>query len=90
MTFYSGAASSHKWPMHRIAHDLKTLATLGLTERPAVARQKPCLGRNRYWGREMPTFFIFKCNIERFIPRRAAAPLGPPTTQRVSRRAPRI
>ena len=44
----------------------------------------------RYSGREMPSFFIFQYNIERFIPRRAAAPFGPPTTQPVSRRAPRM
>ena len=44
----------------------------------------------RYSAREMPSFFIFQYNIERFIPSRAAAPLGPPTTQSVSRRAPRM
>ena len=44
----------------------------------------------RYSGREMPSFFIFQHNVDRFIPRRAAAPFGPPTTQRVSRRAPRM
>ena len=43
-----------------------------------------------YRGREMPSFFIFFCNVERFIPRRAAAPFRPATTQRVSRRAPRM
>ena len=46
--------------------------------------------RTRYSGREMPSFFIFQHNVERFIPRRAAAPFGPPTTQPVSRRAPRM
>jgi hypothetical protein len=29
----------------------------------------------------MPSFFIFHCNVERLIPRRAAAPFDPPTTQ---------
>jgi hypothetical protein len=38
----------------------------------------------------MPSFFIFQYNIERFIPSRAAAPFGPPTTQPVSRSAPRM
>ena len=44
----------------------------------------------RYAGREMPSFFIFLYSVERFIPRRAAAPSGPPSTQPVSRRAPMI
>src|SRR5438132_10110501 len=43
-----------------------------------------------YSGREMPSFFIFFCKVERFIPRRAAAPFGPPTTQPVSWRTPRM
>jgi hypothetical protein len=38
----------------------------------------------------MPSFFIFQCNVERFIPRRAAAPFGPPSTQAVSWRTPRM
>jgi len=38
----------------------------------------------------MPSFFIFQYSIERFIPRRAAAPFGPATTQPVSRRALRM
>ena len=29
----------------------------------------------------MPSFFIRNCRVERFIPNRAAAPLGPPTAQ---------
>src|SRR5262249_43233671 len=33
-----------------------------------------------YPGREMPSFFIFHCRVERAMPRRAAAPLGPRTT----------
>ena len=41
-------------------------------------------------GREIPSFPILSCNVERFIPRRAAAPFGPATTQAVSRRAPRM
>jgi hypothetical protein len=32
----------------------------------------------------MPSVCIFFCSVERFIPRRAAAPLGPPTTQPVA------
>ena len=32
-------------------------------------------------GRAIPSFFIFQYNIERFIPKRAAAPFGPPATQ---------
>ena len=44
----------------------------------------------RYPGREMPSFVIFLYNVERFIPRWAAAPFGPPTTQPASRRAPRM
>ena len=57
-----------------------------------VARERAGAGASgrRYSGREMPSFFIFQYNIERFIPRRAAAPFGPPTTQPVSRRAPRM
>ena len=30
-----------------------------------------------YSGREMPSFFIFFCKVERFIPRRTAVPFGP-------------
>ena len=26
----------------------------------------------------MPSFCIFQCSVDRFIPRRAAAPFGPP------------
>ena len=37
-----------------------------------------------YPGRERPSFFIFHCNVERFIPNRAAAPFGPPSTHFVS------
>ena len=32
----------------------------------------------------IPSFFIRKCRVERFIPSRAAAPCGPATTQFVS------
>ena len=68
--------------------------TTGWTKRkcqPSRAnRQARVSAGARYSGREMPSFFIFQYNIERFIPSRAAAPLGPPTTQRVSRRATRI
>ena len=32
-------------------------------------------------GREMPSFCILFCRVDRFIPSRAAAPVGPPTTQ---------
>src|SRR5438876_1119611 len=38
----------------------------------------------------MPSLFIFQRNVERFIPRRAAAPFGPPSTQPVSRTTLRI
>ena len=38
----------------------------------------------------MPSFFIFLYSVERFIPRRVAAPFGPPNTQPVSRRTPRM
>jgi hypothetical protein len=53
-------------------------------EAPIAARQpaRACAPAcARYTGREMPSFFIFQYNIERFIPKRAAAPFGPPTTQ---------
>ncbi len=43
-----------------------------------------------YSGLKMPSLFIFFCNVERFIPRRAAAPFAPLTTQPVSRRATRM
>jgi hypothetical protein len=39
----------------------------------------------RYSGREMPSICIFLNSVERFIPRRAAAPFRPPTTQPVFR-----
>ena len=48
----------------------------GSTARPV---QLPA-GRH-YWGREMPSFLIFSCKVERFIPRRAAAPFGPPPSR---------
>jgi hypothetical protein len=32
----------------------------------------------------MPRRFMVHCKVDRFIPRRAAAPFGPPTTQPVS------
>ena len=51
-----------------------------------LARGAPPGGHERYQGgarsgREMPSFCIFFCSVERFIPKRVAAPLGPPTTQ---------
>jgi hypothetical protein len=36
----------------------------------------------------MPSFLIFSCKVERFIPRRAAAPFALATTLPVSRKAP--
>ena len=36
----------------------------------------------------MQSFCIFFCNVVRFIPRRDAAPLGPPTTHPVASNAP--
>jgi hypothetical protein len=44
---------------------------------PTLARQRARAGANgraRYSAREMPSFFIFQYNIERFIPNRAARP----------------
>ena len=43
-----------------------------------------------YSGLKMPSLFIFFCNVERCVPRRAAAPFAPLTTQPVSRRATRM
>src|SRR5439155_20989675 len=58
--------------------------------RPSATRgAQPPLG-GHYSDREMPSFFIFFCKVERFIPRRPAAPFGPPTTQPVSPRTPRM
>ena len=56
----------------------------------SAARPVPLPAGRHYWGREIPSFLIFSCKVERFIPRRAAAPVGPATTQPVSRRAPRM
>ena len=56
---------------------------------PTACRLRRQVGA-RYSGREMPSFFIFQCNVERFIPRRAAAPSGPPRTQFVSPSARRM
>src|SRR6516162_7120683 len=55
----------------------------------ASGRAAPPVG-GHYLGREMPSRFIFHCNVERFIPRRAAVPFGPPSTQPVARRTPRM
>ncbi len=38
----------------------------------------------------MPRFFLFDWRVVRFIPRRPAAPCGPPSTQPVSWRTPRM
>ena len=43
-----------------------------------------------YSGREMPSFFIFHCKVERFMPRPDAAPFGPRNTQWAARRARRM
>ena len=56
----------------------------------SAARPVALPAGRHYRGREIPSFLIFSCKVERFIPRRAAAPFGPPTTQPVSRRAPRM
>ena len=53
-----------------------------------LSLDKQCLpAGGRYCGREMSSFFIFQCKVERFMPKREAAPLGPPSTQSVSRSA---
>src|SRR6516165_4665148 len=62
----------------------------GEWQRPGDNRRPQTATGGHYWGREMPSLFIFHRNVERFIPRRAAAPFGPPSTQPVSRRAPRM
>src|SRR5262249_52834148 len=43
-----------------------------------------------YAGRTMPSFFILDCKVVRFMSSRTAAPFGPPSTQPVSRRTPRM
>jgi hypothetical protein len=45
--------------------------------------------RRQGW-REMPSFFILDWSVVRFMPRRAAAPVGPPIIQWASRSARRI
>jgi len=37
-----------------------------------AARPVPLPAGRHYWGREIPSFLIFSCKVERFIPRRAA------------------
>src|SRR4029077_18634326 len=56
----------------------------------SAARPVELPAGRHYWGREIPSFLIFSCKVERFIPRRVAAPFGPATTQPVSQRAPRM
>src|SRR5580692_6888910 len=41
-------------------------------------------------GRRIPCFFILAISVVRFIPNRAAAPYGPPTSHPVASNAPRI
>jgi hypothetical protein len=60
----------------------------GKCQRPGAHRRAQTPRGGHYSGREMPSFLIFHCNVERFMPRRVAAPFGPPSTQSVSRRAP--
>ena len=48
---------------------------------PSASGQALAPRGGRYSGRERPSFFIFQTSVERFIPKRAAAPFGPPTTQ---------
>ncbi len=66
-------------------------ALLTYIERAPVDRVKALLSSfARYRGnrfvpalrryRDIPSFFILDCSVVRFIPRRAAAPFGPPTT----------
>ena len=40
----------------------------------SAARPVLLTAGRHYWGREMPSFLIFSCKVDRFIPRRAAAP----------------
>ena len=40
-----------------------------------------CQPAATYLGREIPSLLIRNCNVERFIPSRAAAPLRPAITQ---------
>jgi len=52
-----------------------------------MTRRGPLPLLRHYWGRQIPSFFIFSCKVERFIPRRVAAPFGPASTQPDSSRA---
>ena len=47
-------------------------------------------GEDAYLLEGMPSFRILDCRVVRFMPRRAAAPTGPPTTQRLCSRALRM
>jgi hypothetical protein len=79
-------AGFRNYPLARCGPDLRD----GHVNRVASSgRPQPATG-GRYPGRETPSRFIFHRNVERFIPRRAAAPFGPLSTQPVSRRAPRM
>ena len=50
-------------------------------------RGRPRAGATR---RAMPSFFIMRYKVDRFIPRRAAVPFGPPSTQWVWRSTARM
>jgi hypothetical protein len=41
----------------------------------SAARPVPLPAGWYYWGREIPSFLIFSCKVERFIPRRVPADL---------------
>jgi hypothetical protein len=62
----------------------------GECHRPGARRRARASAGGHFSGREMPSLFIFQCNVERFIPRRVATPLGRPSAQPVSRRTPRM
>ena len=48
----------------------------------SAARPTPLPAGRHYWGREIPSFLIFSCKVERFIPMWAAAPSARQPTSR--------
>jgi hypothetical protein len=61
--------------LHQLATDCHSKSARGC-DAVAASSSRP--------GRTMPSFFIRNCRVDRFIPSRAAAPLGPPRTHLVS------
>lgn len=81
----SGCRSARNYPT---CETESVEAAAVLPRAPSGQRQRVAncqrIGTGYIFGRMIPSFFIRNCRVDRFMPRRIAAPRAPATTQLVS------